>query len=459
MAAPSVDDLTARYSTELLPFLRQDDFYGSILLPSLVINQKGCRRAVVNRHATVLFKTWALSSPESALSLKRKATEVLPGLLQWALSGARSEAPINSFERRLGEALFRFCIWSGRDAEALQLAGRLGANSSMFVRRASVLLQASHPSLRGVPALTVVHPDATRLDGLLGLFSGTLPAGRSIPGESPGLAEFYFRFFAAPTGASADPGLAPVSGSGPGPIASSSWSGPIRAAFGDVASAVARRSTESYVVWAFLALGASGRLFSALQLARACRRAESLNRSSAFFHEEGLRWIGAAERYGLHRRWQPGVDTESAWRVAESQYLYGPEHGRRMAEALGISQQPSGSAPPPDSPEGFIRSCHERFEELMLQPASWLREGARLLLSHAGWDLRARALLSLAYTEDEPTRALTYLEADRRTPLVLFRATQIRRRRQVGASRAARKREANLKKMLEGSLGIPDPGA
>lgn len=442
MAAPSVDDLTARYSSELLPFLRQDEFYASILLPSLISNQKGVRRAILNRHASLLFKTWALSAPESALALKRKASEILPGLLTHALADGSSLQAFTSFNRRLAESLFRFCIWSGKDVEALELARGLNEKASIFVRRGALLVQASNPRLMSLPGTTgrgtALPPDG-RIRELPALFAGDLPGGRSLPGESPSFSDLFFRLFESDD----MPGL----------------SHRLEQVFGDVAGAAERRSTEAYLVWAVLAFASSGRLFRALRLAGRCRRGRALNRTSAFFHEEALRWISAAERYGLYRKWQPAPDESSTWRGAESQFLYGVDHARRMAEVLNIEQQVVGFSPPPDSPEGLIRSCHERFEELLLQPAPWLIEGAMFLLSYAGWDLRARILLSIIYARDAPEQALAYLSADGFTPLVQYRAMLMGRRLPAASMAGREKRSRNLKKMLEGSLGLHDPGA
>jgi len=445
------------YAEHMAPFARHDDFYGNILLPSVIGNQKGRLRAIINRRPFFLYKAWALSTPESLVFLKRQEKELLLPLSDELLENglkpictALSTLPASLTSSSLSlssivETIFRFLIVSMQDEQALRLAAMFGERAGLFMRRSCVLLCMVDPTLRRSPIIDdwMDSFDGATLQDLHALVGEGEVLFRRLPGETSSGAALFFSLYENRSGATILNELFHVVGS--------------------PAIALERRSMQSLILYVFEALLSSGRLFAAFRLYQALAKSGSDQRIVRALAEQCLRIALLNDRISLYSRLAGDHDHEH--RLRYFQALYGTGRARFVDQLLRQSGCKTG-----DSGEGwsgqsdvdtgsvpYQMRLYDNFEELLLkeEPAGELRAARKYIASFAGDDYRLRALLGRFYQEAEPETALRHYGASSYPSLRRYLAMRLHRK----LGRPVQKRDLRLRKMLESSSADLDHGS
>lgn len=452
------------YAEHMAPFARHDDFYGNILLPSVIGNQKGRLRAIINRRPFFLYKAWALSTPESLVFLKRQEKELLlplceellengPKPISVALSTLPASLPSSSLSlSSIVETVFRFLIVSMKDEQALRLAAIFGDRAGLFMRRSSVLLCTVDPTLRRSPIVDdwMAAFDSETLHDLQALAGEGEVVHRRLPGETSLGAALFYSLFENRSGSSILYDLFHVAGA--------------------AAIALERRSMQSLILYVFEALLSSGRLFAAFRLYLALAKSGSDQRIVRSMGEQCMRVALLNDRIPLYMRLaSDDAAHDHDRRLRYVRALYGSVRVRAIKQLLqhnGIDdgssaeQGPNGEsdAVPGESLEQRrMQSLYDNFEQLLLkeEPGDELRAARRSIASFAGDDYRLRALLGRFYQESEPDTALRHYDASSYPSLRRYLAMRLGQR----LGRPVQKRDQRLRKMLESSSAHLDHGS
>lgn len=454
----------SRYAEYFAPFARHDDLYGDILLPSVIGNQNGRLRAIINRRPFFLYKAWALSTPESLLFLKRQEKELLLPLSDELLengfkpiSTALSALPASLSSSSLSlssivETIFRFLVVSMQDEQALRLAAMFGHRAGLFLRRSSVLLCTVDPTLRRSPVIDdwMAAFDSEALHDLQALAGAGDVVYRRLPGETSSRAALFYSLFDNRSGSEILSELYHVVGS--------------------PAIALERRSMQSLVLYVFEALLSSGRLFAAFRLYQALARSRSDQRIVRSMAEQCMRVALLNDRISLYIRLASDDDPHDHHRRQRYvQALYGAVRARAVQQLLHHYGIDDGSTTEPGMADEFDavpdelmqqrqeHGLYNNFEELLLdeKPAGELRAARRYIASFAGDDYRLRALLGRFYQESEPETALSHYNVSSYPSLRRYLAMCLGLR----LGRPVQKRDQRLRKMLESSSANPDHGS
>lgn len=452
------------YAEHMAPFARHDDFYGNILLPSVIGNQKGRLRAIINRRPFFLYKAWALSTPESLVFLKRQEKELLLPLsdellenglkpICTALSTLPASSPSSSLSlSSIVETIFRFLIVSMQDEQALRLAAMFGDRAGLFLRRSSVLLCTVDPTLRRSSIIDdwMAAFDSETLHDLQALAGEGDVVYRRLPGETSSGAALFYSLFDNRSGSAILSELYHVVGS--------------------PAVSLERRSMQSLILYVFEALLSSGRLFTAFRLYQALAKSGSDQRIVRSMAEQCMRVALLNDRISLYVRLASDDDAHDHHRrLRYVQALYGSVRARAVKQLLHHNGIDDGSTTEPGSagesdavPDESLKQRQEHglynnFEELLLdeKPSEELRAARRYIASFAGDDYRLRALLGRFYQESEPETALRHYNVSSYPSLRRYLAMRLGQR----LGRPVQKRDQRLRKMLESSSAHPDHGS
>ncbi len=428
------------FADQLAPFVRQDDLYGNILLPSVIGNQKGCLRAIINRRPFFLYRGWALSTPESLAYLKRKEREILKPLARAVLDEGidRLESCVSSLSgssvtlSSTVEAIFRYLVVSMQDEEALRLAVMYGDRAGLFLRRSAVLLCIVDPTLREQRVGQMVDQWMTSFDrhvllDFMALAGEGRPEQLRLPGETAADARLFYSLYESHFDVSVLDEML------------DSWA--------PLEIALERRSVQSRLLYVFEALLSSGRLFAAFRLYLRLQNSGSDHRIVATLKEECLRVAMLNERIDLYRRLAKHDEEEDRHRLHYFYMLYGPERARSLVYLLAGE---NGDGSWEDEVDPAASRLYAAFEEFLLLEAcaEELRSFRRYIATFAGDDYRLRALLGRLYQESEPETALYHYDASTHPSLRRFLAMRLAET--IG--HRPQKRDLRLRKMLEAAV-------
>jgi hypothetical protein len=445
------------YAEHIAPAVRQDDLYGNILLPSVICNQKGRLRAIINRRPYFLYRAWALSTPESLIYFKRQEKELLHPLSEAILKNglkpireALSALPSSSLSlSAIVEAVFRFLVVSMQDRQALQLAAMLEDSAGLFLRRSSVILCLADPTMERPSVIRewINSIDSATLHDLRALLGGGDPLYRRLPGESAAGEELFYSLFENRSGSAI-----------------------LQALFQDVSRpvmALARRSMQIRTVYVFEALLSSGRLFAAFRLAQALALSHpedgSEDRIVKSMKEQIMRVALLNDRISLYLRLASDDPQDHERRLRYIAMVYGPYRARCIRQLLqhhgietGMQPDDAGDVFQKIAEEYRLHNLYDRFEEFLLDKGlhTELRSARRFIASFAGDDFRLRTLLGHFYEDSDPETALRHYDVSLYPSLRCYLA--LRLRRQLG--HPAKKRDLRLRKMLESSSVSGDRG-
>lgn len=415
------EGLINRFREQVSPFIRSDDFYGNILIPSLIGNQKGRLRPIINRRPFFLYKEVALSSPEVILSLKRAECDILNPLAVSVLEYDFQETDdkILSFV----ESIFRFLIICGNDQDALDLVCNLAEKglANQFLLRSVSLLYTLNQSLNIKNSFNDYIGDLNyESNQLLNWLTNGQESDFQLAGESISYSKLYFQTFQRHTNLQF-----------------------LKLCVGDLSLAAQRVSTQKWLSYSFQSFCSSGQLFLAFQLGT---KIES--NVSSYFLEELFRISLANDRIRLYRKLQRNkVETVDQFRLSIFASLYGETRAKLVQKLLSVDRLVEVINILP-TPEVYRRDLIEDFEELMLveQLPDWFIENRRYLASYAGEDFRIRGLLAYYYSKTYKNRALELLITVTRPILLVYTFLKIS---ENDTNQIFRKRIDYLRKVLE----------
>ncbi|MBW7858153.1 MAG: hypothetical protein H3C43_07670 [Leptonema sp. (in: Bacteria)] len=424
MSTEIPEGLLGRYIEHVAPFVRHDDFYGNILIPSPIGNQKGRFRPIINRRPFYLYKDVALSSPEVRLSLKRAEVDILNPLAISILEYDFHELGLLTIP--VIEAIFRFLIICGNDQDAVNLVLNLAENgfATKFLLRSVGLLCEVNQNVKSGMILndSILNFEPKRF---LNWLSQGQENDYQLAGESEIHSKLYFRNFQYQYQLDF-----------------------LKSTVGDLDLAIQRPSAQKWLSYTFQSLCSSGQLFIAFKLGwYFVKQPLSLGK---YFFEELLLISLANDRIRLYlkikKKQKNSTEPTEQFRLSLFGSLYGEVKVKLAQKLLSVNQIAEFVNILP-APEIYRRDSIEEFEELMLidELPEWFLLSRRYLANYAGDDFRIRGLLATYYSRTDKARAIDLLRTVSR-PLILV-YTLLR----ISQNQLNRKSIDYLRKMLEPS--------
>ena len=439
----TLTSLLRLFADRLAPFVRFDDDYSNILIPSVIRNQKGNYRPVINRRPQFLYKVVGLSTPESLLFLNRHEYELLKPLTEAVLSADVNEifSIVEAIKQPslsvagVVQAVFRYLVVSGQDQQAIELAVR--QSHDVFLKRCCVLLALADPMIQRDAMIDVWLQevfDQTVYNGIESLFiDGNQVA--TLPMKTKQMSKIYFSLFQS------DQSLQSVDH--------------LLLLYSPVSKLTDRTGVKNDIFFVFTSFLSSGRLFAAFQLYRQIVRLSASFDLVNAMAEEFRRIALLNDCFGLYRRLEANAADES-FRLSYMTIRYGRSVSQRIARLLNEEYPFVDTADNQTIETTRYEVLHNNFEDIVMSdnPTDRLWQNRDILIHYSGDDLRLRTLLGLLYEQSDKEEALFHYNVSSYPLVRQFLAMRLRSSLHLDAE----KRDQNLRKMLASSSVGNDRG-